>query len=176
MNKLPARLATLTMCDVAVIGAGPHGLATAAHLRGAGIDVRVFGEVMGFWRRNMPVGMVLRSERPGSHIPDPNHALTLEQFESRLGRKFPPRMALEDFIAYGTWFQQEAVPAVDSRIVRQVESRGGSFLLTICDGDLVEAKRVVMATGLEAFASRPAAFDRIPCRTRDALVSIARPR
>lgn len=159
---MPAQLATLTMCDVAVIGAGPHGLATAAHLRGAGIHVRVFGEVMGFWRRNMPVGMVLRSERPGSHIPDPNHALTLEQFEYRLGRKFPPRMALEDFIAYGTWFQQEAVPAVDGRIVRQVESRGGSFLLTICDGDLIEAKRVVMATGLEAFASRPAAFDRIP--------------
>jgi len=150
------------MCEVAVIGAGPHGLATAAHLRGAGIDVRVFGEVMGFWRRNMPAGMVLRSERPGSHIPDPNQALTLEHFESKLGRRFPPRMALDDFVAYGTWFQQEAVPAVDSRNVQQVESLGGSFQLTLDDGDLVEAKRVVLATGLEAFATRPAAFDRIP--------------
>jgi FAD-dependent urate hydroxylase len=159
---MPAQLAIPTMCDVAVVGAGPHGLATAAHLRSAGTEVRVFGEVMGFWRRNMPVGMVLRSERPGSHIPDPNHALTLEQFEAKLGRVFPPRMALDDFVAYGTWFQQEAVPAVDSRKVRQVESRDGSFLLTLYDGDLVEAKRVVMATGLEAFASRPAAFDRIP--------------
>lgn len=150
------------MFDVAVIGAGPHGLATAAHLRGAGMDVRVFGEVMGFWRRNMPAGMVLRSERPGSHLPDPNHALTLERFEAKLGRVFPPRMALDDFVAYGTWFQQEAVPEVDSRKVRQVEARSGSFRITLDDGDLVDAKRVVMATGLEAFASRPPAFDRVP--------------
>ncbi len=150
------------MYDVAVIGAGPHGLATAAHLRGAGMDVRVFGEVMGFWRRNMPVGMVLRSERPGSHIPDPNHALTLERFEAKLGRVFPPRMALDDFVAYGTWFQQQAVPEVDSRKVRQVESLGTSFRMTLDDGELVDAKRVVMATGLEAFSSRPSAFDRIP--------------
>ena len=150
------------MYDVAVIGAGPHGLATAAHLRGAGMDVRVFGEVMGFWRRNMPEGMVLRSERPGSHIPDPNHALTLERFEAKLGRVFPPRMALDDFVAYGTWFQQQAVPEVDSRKVRQVESLGTSFRMTLDDGELVDAKRVVMATGLEAFSSRPSAFDRIP--------------
>jgi cation diffusion facilitator CzcD-associated flavoprotein CzcO len=150
------------MYDIAVIGAGPHGLATAAHLRGAGMDVRVFGEVMGFWRRNMPVGMVLRSERPGSHIPDPNHALTLERFEAKLGRVFPPRMALDDFVAYGTWFQQQAVPEVDSRKVRQVESLGTSFRMTLDDGELVDAKRVVMATGLEAFSSRPSAFDRIP--------------
>lgn len=150
------------MCDVAVIGAGPHGLSTAAHLRGAGIDVRVFGEVMGFWRRNMPAGMVLRSERPGSHIPDPKHALTLERYEAKIGRVFPPRMALDDFVAYGTWFQQEAVPGVDSRKVRQVESRDGAFRLTLDDGDLIETKRVVMATGLEAFVSRPPAFDRIP--------------
>ena len=135
---------------------------TAAHLRGAGMDVRVFGEVMGFWRRNMPVGMVLRSERPGSHIPDPNHALTLERFEAKLGRVFPPRMALDDFVAYGTWFQQQAVPEVDSRKVRQVESLGTSFRMTLDDGELVDAKRVVMATGLEAFSSRPSAFDRIP--------------
>jgi cation diffusion facilitator CzcD-associated flavoprotein CzcO len=150
------------MHDVAVIGAGPHGLATAAHLRAAGMDVRVFGEVMGFWRHNMPVGMVLRSERPGSHIPDPNDTLTLERFEAKLGRVFPPRMALDDYVAYGTWFQQQAVPEVDSRKVRRVETLGSSFRMTLEDGELVDAKRVVMATGLEAFASRPSAFDRIP--------------
>src|SRR5262245_45556735 len=130
MVKMPAQSVIRTMCDVAIIGAGPHGLATAAHLRGAGIDVRVFGEVMGFWRRNMPAGMVLRSERPGSHIPDPNQALTLKHFEAKLGRAFPPRMALDDFIAYGTWFQQEAVPVVDSRMIRQVDFRSDLFQLT----------------------------------------------
>src|SRR2546423_995195 len=32
--------------DVAIIGAGPYGLSVAAHLRGRGIDHRIFGEPM----------------------------------------------------------------------------------------------------------------------------------
>ena len=33
-------------CEVAVIGAGPYGLAAAAHLKSKGIEVRVFGRPM----------------------------------------------------------------------------------------------------------------------------------
>src|SRR5262245_36765057 len=150
------------ICEVAVIGAGPHGLSTAAHLRAAGIEVRVFGEVMGFWRHHMPVGMVLRSERPGSHIPDPDRALTLERFEAKLGRVFPRRMPLDDFVAYGEWFQQQAVPDVDTRKVRQLEANGERFRLTLDDGQVVDAKRAIVATGLEAFAVRLPVFDGIP--------------
>jgi 2-polyprenyl-6-methoxyphenol hydroxylase-like FAD-dependent oxidoreductase len=74
---------------VAIVGAGPHGLAVAAHLSATGVEVRVHGEVMEFWRRSMPVGMLLRSERAGSHIADPRRALTLERYESALGRDLP---------------------------------------------------------------------------------------
>ncbi|MEA2423923.1 MAG: hypothetical protein QOH13_333, partial [Thermoleophilaceae bacterium] len=64
-------------CDVAVVGAGPYGLAAAAHLRAEdGLTVRVFGEPMSFWERQMPVGMLLRSPREASHISDPAGALT----------------------------------------------------------------------------------------------------
>src|SRR4051812_9792381 len=77
---------TWKTCEVAVIGAGPHGLSTRAHLRNAEVEVRVFGEPMGFWRWNMPAGMLLRSERPGSHIADPGRALTLDRYEVELGR------------------------------------------------------------------------------------------
>ncbi|MGA7958471.1 MAG: NAD(P)/FAD-dependent oxidoreductase, partial [Xanthobacteraceae bacterium] len=48
-------------CDVAIFGAGPYGLAAAAHLRAVNVSVRVFGEAMSFWRRHMPSGMKLRS-------------------------------------------------------------------------------------------------------------------
>jgi cation diffusion facilitator CzcD-associated flavoprotein CzcO len=47
----------------AVIGAGPHGLAATAHLRAAGLDVRMFGEPLEFWQRHMPAGMLLRSRK-----------------------------------------------------------------------------------------------------------------
>ena len=30
------------MSDVAIVGAGPYGLSIAAHLRGTGLDVRIF--------------------------------------------------------------------------------------------------------------------------------------
>ena len=50
-------------CEVAVVGAGPYGLAVAAHLRAANISTRVFGEAMSFWQRHMPEGMLLQIGR-----------------------------------------------------------------------------------------------------------------
>ena len=46
--------------QVAVIGAGPHGLSAAAHLRRAGVECRLLGDPMSFWM-TMPSGMLLRS-------------------------------------------------------------------------------------------------------------------
>jgi cation diffusion facilitator CzcD-associated flavoprotein CzcO len=48
-------------CEVAVVGAGPYGLSLGAHLNSAGIDTRVLGRPMSFWREHMPKGMRLRS-------------------------------------------------------------------------------------------------------------------
>ena len=57
--------------QVAVIGAGPYGLATAAHLRHAGVPVRTFGGVLEFWREQMPEGCACAraSARRTSPIP-----------------------------------------------------------------------------------------------------------
>lgn len=44
-------------CPVAVIGAGPYGLSSAAYLRARGIETRVFGEPMAFWQNQMPAGI-----------------------------------------------------------------------------------------------------------------------
>jgi cation diffusion facilitator CzcD-associated flavoprotein CzcO len=47
--------------QVAIIGAGPYGLAAAAHLRAVGVETCIFGKVMEFWENQMPAGMFLRS-------------------------------------------------------------------------------------------------------------------
>src|SRR5204863_7106132 len=47
--------------EVVIVGAGPYGLAVAAHLRAAGVAPRVFGETMGYWREHMPRDMARRS-------------------------------------------------------------------------------------------------------------------
>jgi len=67
-------------CDVAIIGAGPYGLAAAAHLRAVNVSVRVFGEAMSFWRRHMPSGMKLRSPWIATHIADPVGRYRLDDY------------------------------------------------------------------------------------------------
>ena len=148
--------------DVGIVGAGPYGLTAAAHLRAAGVDVRVFGEVMGFWERQMPIGMLLRSEWDGSHFSDPEKALTLNHFEEVEGIELPERIPLDDYIRYGKWFQRRAVPDVDPRFVRSVEATAGRFALVLDDGETVACRHAVIATGLGAFPHRPAVFRDVP--------------
>ena len=144
-------------CDVAIVGAGPYGLAAAAHLCAAdGLDVRVFGEPMAFWQRQMPVGMLLRSPWEASHISDPRGDLTLDRYEETLGTQIGKPVPLERFVAYGAWFQQHAVPDVDRRHVTEVARNAAGFHVTLEDGEQLHARRVVVAAGIGAFAARPA--------------------
>jgi hypothetical protein len=148
--------------QVAVIGAGPYGLASAAHLRAAGVETAVFGESMAFWQRQMPAGMLLRSSWEASHIADPRKELRLEAFKAATQDEFSEPVPLDRFIAYGQWFQQRAVPDLDPRKVREVSRSGSGFRLRLEDGEVVEAIRVVVAGGISPFATRPEVFDDVP--------------
>jgi FAD-dependent urate hydroxylase len=146
-------------CDVAVVGAGPYGLAAAAHLLAVdGLTVRVFGEPMSFWERQMPVGMLLRSPREASHISDPAGALTLDRYEASIGVEPTRPVPLDRFVDYGRWFQREAVPEVEATRVVQVHGAPGGLRLELEDGAPVAARRVVLAGGIAPFAWRPQEF------------------
>jgi hypothetical protein len=147
-------------CHVAIIGAGPYGLATAAHLRAANVETRVFGEPMEFWRQNMPQGMRLRSPWVATHIPDPQGRFSLDAFFA--GRAQPDLLPLADFVDYGLWFQHNAVPDVDRRRVLRVEPTARGFRLYLDDRSLIEARRVIVAAGLREHAFRPAVFAGLP--------------
>lgn len=149
-------------CEVAVIGAGPYGLSVAAHLRGAGIATHVFGEPMAFWRNNMPKGMLLRSPWRATHLSDPDRALSLDAYACAHIVDSDKPLPLEDFVAYGKWFQQHAVPNVDRRAVRLIDKAAGGFRLQLEDGDIVGADRVVVATGLRNQEYRPPLFQNLP--------------
>ena len=71
--------------DVAIVGAGPYGLAAAAYLSAAGIDTRVFGTPMRFWQAQTPAGMLLRSPYRGSDIGDPGRRLTFPRHQRASG-------------------------------------------------------------------------------------------
>ncbi len=163
---------------VAVIGAGPFGLSTAAHLRARGIPVRVFGEPMVSWRDHMPAGMLLKSTPAASSIDAPQRGHTLADYCDAAGR---PRLVtdediipVETFVAYGEWFQRRLVPELERVRVVSVDrhrdvvdgrgngrgdgmgnSRGGGFELKLDSGELFTARAVVVATGLSGLAHLP---------------------
>src|SRR5438445_5808558 len=151
-----------TTCQVAVVGAGPYGLAAAARLREVpGLDVRIFGKPMSFWE-SMPIGMLLRSAWDSCHIGYPSGKLTLDAYKAASGRAFGKPVPLDAFIDYGHWFQRAAVSDPDPRRVEVIEHVDGSFFLALEDGEAVRADRVVIAAGIETFAWVPAAFRGLP--------------
>src|SRR5262249_33944007 len=153
------RVRPVARCDVAVIGAGPYGLAAAAHLRAEGFGTRVFGHPMVFWRRNMPKGMKLRHATSISH---PDDSFSLETF-ARVDPAAAIRpLPIETFIAYGEWFQQHAVPDLDRRKVARVAPAADGFALQLEGGEVVEAGRGVIAPGVQEQRIPPGRLIRLP--------------
>src|SRR6266404_2660014 len=151
-----------TTRQVVIVGAGPYGLAAAAHLVSANIHLRVFGKAMESWERHMPAGMLLRSYWEGSHISDPHGDLTLDRYQRALGVPLPRPVRRDDFINYGQWFQRKAVPDLDARRVTRIEAASKCFRVMLEDSESVWARRVVIATGIASFAWRPRQFNTVP--------------
>ena len=123
--------------EVAVIGAGPHGLAAAVRAAPRWGGAHVFGEPMSFWR-SMPDGMRLRSNlrarnmiELGARSPWPL------QGGDRPHAGGPDRPG--DFVAYGSWVQARAIPDVDRRFVPSVRRDGGGWRLQCDDGETLTA-------------------------------------
>ncbi|MFJ8821562.1 FAD-dependent oxidoreductase [Streptomyces sp. NPDC102467] len=145
---------------VAVIGAGPYGLSTAAHLRARGIPVRVFGEPMVSWRSHMPEGMILKSVPSASNIDAPQRGHDLVDYCDAAGIKRlvtdEDLVSAEAFVAYGDWFQQKLLPDLERVRVVSVDRRGrAGFEVKLDSGEQFTARAVVVATGLSGLEHLP---------------------
>jgi FAD-dependent urate hydroxylase len=148
--------------DAVIIGAGPYGLSLAAHLSAAGVSIRVLGEPMGFWQRNMPAGMLLRSSWDASHLADPRGVNTLDTFQRRTGAAVGRPIPLDSFVEYGLWFGRLAAPDIDGALALCVQKSTTGFTVSLTDGERLSANRVIVATGLEGFPRTPPPFDGLP--------------
>ena len=151
----------MSVTEVAVVGAGPYGLAVAAALRNSGVDHRVIGDPMSFWRQ-MPQGMLLRSNWTATCMVDYRGPLSLDAYCKATGSRIDRPIPLERFIQYGNWVQQRVAPDVDRRMVARVEADGAGFRLALDDGEELRAARVVVAGGIAPFARRPPQLAALP--------------
>ena len=108
----------MTDTDVAIIGAGPYGLAAAAHLRRAGVAAHVIGQPMSFWQK-MPAGLRLRSNWTATCIAEYQGKLSLDSFCAATGAARPAGTA-------GSIHRLRHVGAGTSRTGRRPAPGGGA--------------------------------------------------
>jgi thioredoxin reductase len=151
--------------DVAIIGCGPYGLSLASYLKQRGVDFKLIGSPMRFWREAMPGGMKLKSEGFASSIADPLREFTLGDFCREQGLPYQDTnlpVPLERFIAYGEAFQSRYAPDSIEREAVSLASAADGFRLTLDDGRIIEAAQVVVAAGIRSFASMPDVLGALP--------------
>jgi FAD-dependent urate hydroxylase len=151
--------------DVAIIGAGPYGLALAAHLRARDVATQVFGRPMASWFERMPRGMFLKSEGFASSISDPGRRHTLARYCAELDLPYGDcgaPVSLETFGNYGLWFQETLVPDVIDTQVQQVGSAAEGFELSLERDGTALARKVVVACGFPSFRYTPPELDGLP--------------
>jgi cation diffusion facilitator CzcD-associated flavoprotein CzcO len=153
------------LLDVAIIGAGPYGLSLAAHLRARGVEHRIFGEPMGFWKNNMPPGMLLKSYPWASNLSDPRSEFTTRSFCTERALPYHNELMplpLDRFTEYGEAFQARYVPSVERKTLMELEPVPVGFHAAFEDGETLHARRVVIATGLHSFKHMPAEAAHLP--------------
>ncbi|MFE4413879.1 NAD(P)-binding domain-containing protein [Streptomyces sp. NPDC056821] len=143
---------------VVVIGAGPYGLSTAAHLKARGLHVRVFGSPMASWAENMPAGMLLKSPPSASVLSAPKAGFKLDDYcrrtgDTRLTGHDP--VPVEMFVRYGRWFAEQLVPEVEDTRVLGVDRQHDGFHLKLASGEELRAQAVAVASGMDGFAYVP---------------------
>src|SRR5262249_42296135 len=118
---------TIESSDICIIGAGPYGLSIAAHLAARNIPHRIFGRAMETWAKQMPKGMLLKSDGFATCLYDPRRAFAFKHYCRERNISYadlgiPP--SLEEFVDYGRAFQRRFVPHLEEVMVKNLEHDG----------------------------------------------------
>ena len=141
-----------------IVGAGPFGLGLAAYLQRRGQDYCIIGKPLEFWEKHMPPGMLLRST--ANWYLDPDHQWTIERFfaEAQPDRPAHQPISREHYVQYMRWFMHRADISVRDQYVRLLTQTEGGWRAELDNGETIDARNVVLATGFHYFAAYPDAL------------------
>ncbi len=155
----------MNQVDTVIIGAGPYGLSIAAHLSKSSLTFRIFGSPMQNWRHHMPKGMRLKSEGFASNLYDPDSSFTLQHYCEEMNLPYEDignPVPLEVFSAYGLEFQKRLVPTLEPTDITSVSRTSEGFELKTEDGQIVNTRTVIVATGITQFGYLPPVLVNLP--------------
>ena len=155
-----------TRTDLLVVGAGPYAYSVAAFARDRGIDTRVVGRPMAFWREQMPADMYPAvGDRLAPRRQRRAHVRGVLRGSGSAARGLRPDPAAV-FLDYTDWFGRCKGLEVDERLVAGLTSRGDGFVATLDDGTAITAEKVLAAPGVRYFVNLPAWYAEVPAQRR----------
>jgi cation diffusion facilitator CzcD-associated flavoprotein CzcO len=143
--------------DVAVVGAGPYGLAVAAACAAAGRSAVVFGPPMETWRQ-MPAEMELRAAWREMALTRAGAPGSLEEWCESTGVTPHEPMTVTEFIVYATWFAERYVADRVHAMVTSIERGEEGSLSVHAGGGAWRVSDVVVAPGIGPFPHVPEVF------------------
>ena len=105
--------------DVAIVGSGPYALSLATHLRQRGIEHRIFGPPMKFWR-DMPPGLNLKSFACATDVAVPERGYTFPEWCRARGLEDHEPCSMKSFAEYGMGMYERFVPHLEQVEVTEV--------------------------------------------------------
>jgi cation diffusion facilitator CzcD-associated flavoprotein CzcO len=141
--------------DLLVVGAGPYAYSAAAFARDNGIDTRMLGRPMEFWREHMPAGMYLRSGTDWHLDAGAEYTFAAYLEDSGIRRSDVDPIPVAVFLDHTEWFRKHKGLDVDERLVTDLSKSDGRFVATLDDGTTVTADKVLAAPGVARFPNLP---------------------
>lgn len=150
------------MYDLIIVGAGPYGLALAAHAKEKNIRCKVIGYPMDFWKNKMPAQMFIRTKLAFTSLSDPDNYYTLQRYEQEEGLTFAYPLSRKIFTDYAQWFIAKTGITIEHDFVQKVSKEDGTFHVHTERGESYQAQQVAIAVGLTNAAYVPDVFQTLP--------------